>query len=97
VKDICLVVLRVSDYWAERTIAFFFVTLSNNFLGARRPAINYSRKLVQAYASVGMYQKKYQMLQTSPARMRTSHLLDFFHLLPKIQNHIVRISLRMRQ
>ena len=37
---------------------YFFVTLSNNFLGARRPAINYSRKLVQAYASVGMYQKK---------------------------------------
>jgi hypothetical protein len=28
------------------------------FLGARRPAINYSRKLVQAYTHIGMYQKK---------------------------------------
>jgi len=28
------------------------------FLGVRRPAINYSRKLVQAYTRIGMYQKK---------------------------------------
>ena len=28
------------------------------FLGARRPAINYSRKLVHAYMRAGMYQKK---------------------------------------
>ena len=48
----------MSDFWAEWTIAIFFVTLSNDFLGARQPAINYSRKLVQAYARVGMYQKK---------------------------------------
>ncbi len=33
----------------------------------------YSRKFVQAYMLVGMYQKKSQMLQTAPARMRTSH------------------------
>jgi hypothetical protein len=30
-------------------------------LGALQPAINYFRKLVQAYARIGMYQKKSQM------------------------------------
>jgi hypothetical protein len=34
----------------------------------------YCRKLVQAYMLVGTYQKKSQMLQTAPARMRTSLL-----------------------
>ena len=48
----------MSDFGAEWTIAIFFVTLSNNFFGARQPAINDSRKLVQAYARVEMYQKK---------------------------------------
>ncbi len=32
----------------------------------------YCRNLVQAYRLVGMYQQKSQMLQTAPARMRTS-------------------------
>ena len=44
------------------------------FLGARRPAINYNRKLVQAYTRVGMYQKKYEMSQSASAKMRTSRV-----------------------
>ncbi len=42
------------------------------FLGARQPAMIYCRKMVQAYTLVRMYRKKSQMLQTAPARMRTS-------------------------
>jgi hypothetical protein len=55
--------------------SYFFCNLSmTTFLGARQPAMNYCRKLVQANARVGMYQKKSQMLQTAPARMPTSPL-----------------------
>jgi hypothetical protein len=50
------------------------------FLGARQPAMIYCRKLVQAYMLVGMYQKKSQMLQTAPARMRTSQQADLIWL-----------------
>ena len=74
----------MSDLWVEWTIAIFFVTLSNNFLGTRQPAINYSRELVQAYARVGMYQKNITMLQTAPARMRTSPLT----LLANVVNYV---------
>jgi hypothetical protein len=42
------------------------------FLGAHQPAMNYCRKLVQAYTCIQMYKKKSQMLQIAPARMITS-------------------------
>ncbi len=45
------------------------------FLGVRQPAMIYCRKMVQAYALVGMYQKKFQMIQTASARMTTSLMM----------------------
>ncbi len=44
------------------TLIFYSIDLRVTiFLGARQPAMIYCRKLVQAYALVGMYQKKTQM------------------------------------
>jgi len=49
----CTVVCGEGDFTLFLASLFFFF-----FFGARWPAINYSRKLVQAYTRIGMYKKK---------------------------------------